>query len=162
MIDENKFTLDMQSEISSFASNLQNSSQVLSTKISNIDPASFEVLPQNESFQATVFSDPIAENRNAASPITDITPETNFESQPISEAASKNDFMAKADSSQEEIYLEMNRMNVWMEQVNESLNNKADLLSNEATATSARYQVGAENIMFFDRLSSVNRRPSWG
>ena len=171
MNNENTFSLDMQSEISNFATNLQNPVEILSTNLSNIERASFDSSLQNNNFENTIFADPITENLSQLNvsteniplnPTTDVFSETTLESSPISDAAFKNELINNDSSSQENIYLEMNRMNLWMQQVNESLNNKADLLSNESIATSQRYQISAENIMFFDRLSNVNQKPSWG
>ena len=62
MINENKFTLDMQSEMSNFATNLQNLNQTLSPQLSNIDKINFDVIPQSNNFESAVFSDPITES----------------------------------------------------------------------------------------------------
>jgi hypothetical protein len=155
--NQNKFNLDVVGEMANFSSPLDNLDAEFVNKPS--------IFLENTSTVEPIFETikPYAEKSEtiSLSNIEDIESSFEKESEQVSDAAMYQESILNPQSSQEQIYMDLNTINSVINQIQSDLGTKADIVSNDQGVIQSRYQISSENVMFFDRLAKTNAKFSW-
>lgn len=156
MNETNKFNLDMDSEKSNFDAAIRSPQNESQSPSLQFEPITFS----SENYLKPDFGSYSTPQMEMLRPMSGKFVSSIPETAPLIPVIPEVD-PAQQNSSQEQIYKQMNNMSLAMQELNSKIAKKQDLTSNDRGVTEARITNDQKNIMFFDRLSRSLGRFSW-
>jgi hypothetical protein len=159
MNENNTFSIDVDSEKAAFSEMLNANIQTQNDYKVNFEPKSFDRITLGQIQELERNPQQIEPMRSMVGVVNTYS----YSSKPISMAESaQRDITQLNLGSDTQLHKTMNTMSQQMQSINNKLNSKQDIRSNEKTATEERPTNTPKNLMFADRLARASQRPSWG
>jgi hypothetical protein len=155
----NQFSLDMDSEKMAFSPFLDMPKINEENYTISFDPISFESMSSQDIQQAE--SSLYSVNNELVRPMEGIIPAAAIQSHRIETAESYQKNLTNQKSDQVEIYKKMNTLSFAIDTISKQVSQKANVVTNSAPLTDQKILISQKNIMFFDRLNRISKRPYW-
>jgi len=157
MTNENNFSIDIETEKSSFNDLLSTGSEKTENISLSFEPAKFDRISLGQIQE-------IEKNPNQVEPMRPMSGVVNaysYTNKPISMAESSQKELTQLNTNINPLYKEMNKMSEQMMTMQRNINSKQNIQSNSDKVTEERPTNTPKNLMFVDRLNRVSKRPSW-
>lgn len=158
MNENNIFSIDVDSEKAAFSEMLNANISTQNDYKVTFEPKTFDKVTLGQIQELERNPQQIEPMR----PMAGVVNTYSYSSKPISMAESAQRDLTQLNLGQDaQLHRTMNLMSQQIQSMNNKLNGKQDILSNEKTATEERPTNTPKNLMFADRLSRSMKRPSW-